>query len=127
MPERQRCEVCGAEKPADMVDRTTVATVGALELDVCETCQLVQNHELPEDVCMKCGDDVDGGFYMEVEYPIGPSGALGQRSGTLCGDCAGWIGCRIAYQSLDADDDAREAHVELLDEEHERHIESETA
>lgn len=119
MTETTTCDVCGGEKPAAHVDRTTVETIAPMEADVCRACQHVQDFELPEDVCMQCGDPIETGFYFEVEFPLGVAALPGFMSGTLCGDCASWMACDINYDAVQADDEAREQHLEILDEERE--------
>ena len=57
-PDTQVCDICDAEKPAEMVERTTVETIAPLEADLCRACQHVQNHDNGEGRCMQCGDDV---------------------------------------------------------------------
>ena len=115
----QRCEVCGTEKPAHLVDRTTVKAIDPLEADICESCQHVHNHRLNDDVCMKCGSETDGaGFYLELERPLGAEDLPANRSGSLCGDCADWIGTEIAYEAIDADEAALQELVRLLDKHH---------
>lgn len=125
--QEQQCQICGGEKPVDMVDRTTVATIAPMEADICESCQLVQDHELPEDVCMKCGDDLDIGFSIEVEFPLGAADLPARIEGTLCGDCAGWVGCEINYEAVDADEDVFDELIATLDREQERLSETEAA
>lgn len=118
MPERQECDVCGGEKPAPMVERTTVKPIEPVEADICETCQLVQNHGFPDDACMQCGAALpDGGHYIEVEYPLGAADLPARLAGSLCGECAGWIGCDLQYEGLRADDDASEEFVAIQDRE----------
>ena len=115
----QRCEVCGAEKPADLVDHTTVETIAPMEADICESCQHVHNHRLDDDVCMKCGSKTDGaGFYLELEYPLGAEDLPAKRAGGLCGECADWVGTEIAYEAIDADEAALQELVRLLDKHH---------
>ena len=120
MPDRQECDVCGAAKPREFVEHTTVAPIDPAEADVCRACQLVQDHELPDDVCMQCGDPLDTGFAIDLEFPLGPANLPGHLSGTLCGDCAAWIACDINYDAIDADGEAHETFIELLDAETER-------
>ncbi|PHQ45122.1 hypothetical protein DJ68_14570 [Halorubrum sp. C3] len=119
MCELQQCEVCGGEKPAELIDHTTVETIAPLEADICQSCQHVQNHELPEDGCMKCGRDLEDSFYMEVEFPLGPEDLPARLSGSLCGDCAGWVGTEINYEAIDADEEAFQELIRLLDKQHE--------
>lgn len=116
-PATQECDVCGGEKPAEMVERTTVETARAIEADVCLACQFVQNHELEDGRCMQCGDEIPSGFYLEVHFPLGPAELPGMIAGQLCGDCAGWVACDINYDAVDADEGASEKLVEILDEE----------
>ncbi|WP_053773055.1 hypothetical protein [Halorubrum tropicale] len=119
MPELQYCEICGDEKPAHLVDRTTVKAIDPLEADICESCQHVHNHRLDEDVCMKCGSEMDSaGFYLELEHPLGAEDLPANRSGTLCGECADWIGTDISYEAIDADEAALQELVRLLDKHH---------
>ncbi|WP_136690053.1 hypothetical protein [Halorhabdus amylolytica] len=125
MPDRQECEVCGAEKLPEMVDHTTVAPIAPLEADICRACQLVQDHDLPEGVCMQCGDPVETGFPIELEFPLGPADLPGRLTGILCGDCAGWIACDINYDAIDADEEAHEAFIEVLEKKREREAELE--
>jgi len=114
------CAICGAEKPAGMVSRTTVDPIAPLEADICAVCEFVQNHALPDDVCMQCGDPADPGFRIELEYPLGEAGLPALKTGALCGDCAGWIASDIAYRGLDADPEAKTAWRELIDAEREQ-------
>lgn len=117
-PGTQQCDVCGADKPAEMVDRTAVPAIAPLEADVCRPCQLVQDHALPDGACMECGADLDGaGFEIELEHPLGPANLPALKVGTLCGECAGWIASDINYRGLRADDEAHAAFVDVLDEE----------
>ncbi|MFW6435607.1 MAG: hypothetical protein ACOCY1_04430, partial [Halovenus sp.] len=97
MCNRKHCDICGGEKPAELIDHTTVETIAPMEADICRSCQHVQNHELPDGDCMKCGSELDARFYMEVEYPLGGDDLLARLSGALCGECAGWIGTDISY------------------------------
>jgi hypothetical protein len=120
MPDVQTCDVCGAEKPADMVERTTVDTIGPMEADVCATCRQVQDHQLPDDVCMKCGDELEAGSYLEIEFPLGAAELPGHIAGYLCGDCAAWIAHRINYSGIDADDEAYEEYLDRIKEEDRR-------
>ncbi|WP_053773228.1 hypothetical protein [Halorubrum tropicale] len=119
MSELQYCEICGDEKPAHLVDRTTVKPIDPLEADICESCQHVHNHRLDEDVCMKCGSEMDGaGFYLELEHPLGAEDLQANRCGGLCGDCAGWIGTEITFKAIEADEAALQELVRLLDKHH---------
>lgn len=125
VPATQECDVCGAEKPASLIDRTTVEPIEPMEADICRVCQHVQDHELPDERCMKCGDEISSKCYLEVHYPLGPADLPAMLTGTLCGDCAGWVACDINYDGIDADDDAHETYVALLDEENEQRKELE--
>ncbi|WP_225336362.1 hypothetical protein [Halomicrobium urmianum] len=116
-PDTQVCDICDAEKPAEMVERTTVETIAPLEADICRACQHVQNHEMGDGQCMQCGDDVSPGFYFEVEFPLGAAGLPGMLAGQLCGDCAGWVACDINYNGIDADEDASDQLTTIIDEE----------
>jgi hypothetical protein len=122
------CAICGGEKPADLIDETTVEPIEPMTADICRSCQIVQDHEPPEGVCMQCGDDVDPGFHIEVEYPLGAAGFLALKTGSLCGDCAGWVACDINYQGIGADEDAHDELLAALEEETEqlREMEVET-
>jgi len=119
-PDTQVCDICDAEKPAEMVERTTVETIAPLEADICRACQHVQNHENGDGQCMQCGDDVSPGFYFEVEFPLGAAELPGMLAGQLCGDCAGWVACDINYNGIDADEDASERLTDIIDEETQR-------
>lgn len=119
-PETQVCDICDVEKPAEMVKRTTVETIAPLEADICQTCQHVQNHDIGEGRCMKCGDEVSPGFYFEVEFPFGAVQLPGVLAGQLCKDCAGWVASDINYNGIDADEDASERLTAILDEEKRR-------
>lgn len=127
MPDVQTCAVCGAEKPADVVEQTTVAPIAPIEADICRACQHVQDHSLPRDACMKCGDALSPGFRIDIEYPLGSADLPGRLTGSLCGDCASWIACEIKYEAIDADEDAHSEYMELLDEEYELRSELEGA
>lgn len=116
----QPCAVCGADKPASMVTQTTVAPIAPLQADICAVCQFVQDHALPDGVCDQCGDAVDPGFSIELEYPLGEAGLPAFRAGTLCGDCAAWIASDIAYRSVDADPESKQTFRDLIDAENER-------
>lgn len=117
--ERATCDVCGAEKHPSLLDETSVATIAPMEATVCKACQHVQDHELPEDCCMQCGDSIGTGFYLEVEFPLGAAALPGFMSGTLCGECASWIACDINYDGVSADEDAHERHLELIERDRE--------
>lgn len=119
-PKTKTCEICGGEKPASMVDWTTVEPIEPLKADICRACQLVQDREPDRDECMQCGDEIGTGCYCEVEFPMGVSGLEARVAGYICGDCAEWIGTDIKYDSLDADPEASERLVEILDEEQRR-------
>jgi hypothetical protein len=111
----QVCDICDAEKPAEMVERTTVETIAPLEADICRACQHVQNHDNGDGQCMQCGDDVSPGFYSEVEFPLGAAELPGMLAGQLCGDCAGWLATDINYNGIDAD--ASDQLTTIIDEE----------
>ncbi|AKU09895.1 hypothetical protein [Haloferax gibbonsii] len=114
------CEICGGEKPAEMVDHVSVDTIAPFEADICAACNHVQNHWLDEGQCMQCGDEIGRGFHIEVKFPLGESGLPGMLAGELCGDCAGWVACDINYESVDADEDAHKQLIEILNEEKRR-------
>ncbi|MDS0284749.1 hypothetical protein [Haloarcula onubensis] len=114
------CDICGGPKPPEMVDRTTVRTIDPMQADICAACQLVQDHSLPDDACMQCGETLDAGYYLELEFPLGAAGLPGRIAGSLCGDCAGWIACDINYEGLDADDETKTEFVDVVDEETDR-------
>ncbi|MDQ2072826.1 hypothetical protein RBH20_09795 [Haloarcula sp. H-GB4] len=116
-PTTVECDICGANKPAEMVDRTTVQPITPLKADICAVCQFIQNHALPDDVCDQCGAPVDTGFGIELEYPLGEADLPALKTGRLCGDCAAWIGSDIAYRGLKADPDAHEQWLDLIDAE----------
>ncbi|MWG36595.1 hypothetical protein [Halomarina oriensis] len=116
-PDTQVCDVCDAEKPAGMVERTTVETIAPLEADICRACQHVQNHDNGDGQCMQCGDDVSPGFYFEVEFPLGAAELPGMLAGQLCGECAADMACDVNFSGVDADEDAHERLIEILDEE----------
>jgi len=120
MAETVACAICGAERPAELVEETTVATISPLEADICAICQLVQDHALADTVCMQCGADADPGFYIELEFPLGVTELPGKLTGGLCGDCAADIACRINYEGVDADPEAKEELTALIDEEADR-------
>lgn len=126
-PATQECDVCGGEKPAEMVERTTVAPIDPMEADICRACQHVQDHELEDGRCIQCGDDLSSEFYIEVHFELGPAELPGMIAGQLCGDCAGWVACDITYDGVRADDEAYEEHIEILDEETQRLKEIENA
>jgi len=114
-PATTECAICGEEKHA--VEWTTVDPIAPLEADICAVCQFVQNHALPDDVCMECGDPVESGFYIELEYPLGEADLPARTAGTLCGDCSAWIASDIAYRGVQADPGAKERFHELIDAE----------
>ena len=116
MAEPVACAICGAERPAELVEETTVATIKPMKADICAACQLVQDHTLADAVCMQCGADADPGFYIELEFPLGVAELPGRLTGGLCGDCAAEIACRINYEGVDADPEAKEELTALIDE-----------
>lgn len=62
-------------------------------------------------------DEVAGvgtGFAIEMESALGPAELPGRLSGSLCGDCAGWVACDINYRGVENDEGAHEEHVRLL-------------
>jgi formate dehydrogenase maturation protein FdhE len=114
-PTTRTCDVCGGEKPAEMVEQTTIKPLEPLEITACEICQHVQNHSLSDHQCMQCGADIDIGFGIELEYPLGPDDLPAFMSGQLCGECAGWIASDINYEGIDADEKANDHLCDLLD------------
>ena len=124
-PATAECDVCGVAKPAGMVERATVGPIAPLEADICTVCQFVQDHALPDGVCDECGDPVDPGFSIELEYPLGEAELPAFKAGVLCGDCASWIASDIAYRGVQADPEASERFGELVDAEDERRTELE--
>ncbi|MBV0900173.1 hypothetical protein [Haloarcula salina] len=119
-PATAECDICGAAKPAGMVDRTTVDPIAPLEADICAVCQFVQNHALADGVCDECGDPAEPGFSIELEYPLGEANLPAFSAWELCGDCVSWIASDIAYRGVDADPEAKETYVDLIDAQHER-------
>jgi formate dehydrogenase maturation protein FdhE len=116
----QMCHICGGEKPAGMVERTTVDTIAPLEADICHACQHVQNHDNGDGQCMQCSDAVSSGFHIEVKFPLGTAELPGRLAGQLCGDCAGRVAADLNCNGIDADDTAREQLAAIIDEETER-------
>lgn len=114
------CEICGDEPPADLLEETTVATIAPMRATLCTVCQLVQDHTLPDDVCMECGDELDERFYIEIEYPCGVADLPARLAGNLCGDCAEVIGSQINYRGVQADDEAAQRFADLVDEQTDR-------
>jgi hypothetical protein len=114
-PATEECDICGVAK--DTIERTTVPPIAPLEADICAVCQFVQAHALPDDVCDECGDPVDPGFSIELEYPLGEADLPALTAGVLCGDCAGWIASDIAYRGVQADPEAKATFRELVDAE----------
>lgn len=115
----QECDVCGAEFHPDDVEHTAVATTAPIALDVCRSCQFVQNHDPGPDHCYSCGEALDGTtpFYVEVEYPLGVNGVLATLSAGLCGECAGWIAFRIHREPVAPDgSDAQRKWSDLVEE-----------
>ena len=60
-PDTLACDACGAEKPAEFVDHTTVPEIAPLEVDICRSCQFTQQHTPAPGTCAECGDAVDAG------------------------------------------------------------------
>lgn len=110
----EACDVCGAEdRPAE---RTTVDTIAPLEADVCEVCQLVQDHSMADGRCAQCGDELDGvGFHLEIEFPLGAADLPANVVVDLCGDCAAWVGHHINYRGVQADEAAHARYLELIE------------
>ncbi|MDS0220877.1 hypothetical protein NDI54_05850 [Haloarcula sp. S1AR25-5A] len=119
-PATEECDICGAAKPAGMVERTTVPPIAPLEADICAVCQFTQEHTQPDGVCMECGEPVDPGFSIELEYALGEADLPALKTGQLCGDCSSWVASDISHRGLMNDDEARETYRELVDAEHER-------
>ena len=94
-PETQACDICDGNKPAEMIERTTVEPIAPLEADICRPCQRVQTHDADDGHCMQCGDAVSPGCYIEVEFPLGAAALPGRLAGQLCGDCAASVACGI--------------------------------
>jgi len=107
-PDTLACDACGAEKPAEFVDHTTVPDIAPLEVDICRSCQFTQQHTPAPGTCAECGDAVDAGFSIELEYPLGPADLPARKVATLCGDCAAWIACDINHRGVQNDEPARE-------------------
>lgn len=120
MCDLQKCDICGGDKPADMVNRTTLPSIDPIEVDVCRVCEIVQKYEHPDDVCRKCGDDIGTGFSIEIEYPLGTGEFPARLSGSLCADCAGWIGHNITYHSIESDEEACDEWVDVIREQRRR-------
>lgn len=116
----QRCDICGGEKPAEMVERTTVKPIAPREADICWTCQHVHDHDTGDGRCLQCGEAVSSGFHLDIAFPLGVAELPGTRTGHLCGDCAGRMASEITYSGVEADDDAQTKRMEILDEETER-------
>ena len=109
------CDICGGELPADMITTTTVATIDPLEADICEVCRLAQDHSQPDGHCIECGDAVDTGCYIEIEYPCGVADIPGRVCGSLCGECAADHAFRINYRGVENDEEASEQYTELVE------------
>lgn len=108
----QTCDICGGDDRP--VERTTVATIAPLEADLCPVCAHVQDFEQPEDKCLQCGDDVDPGHYIEVEFPLGKTELPARISGHVCGECAGWVAYRVNYRGVENDEDAHAEYCRLI-------------
>lgn len=106
------CDVCGADDRP--VERTTAETSAPLEVDMCPVCAHVQGFEQPEGRCLQCGDAVDPGHYVEVEFPLGKAELPARIAGHLCGECAGWIGHRLNYHGVENDAEAHAEYCRLL-------------
>ncbi|SFH05286.1 hypothetical protein SAMN04488063_0019 [Halopelagius inordinatus] len=117
MTDTKACRVCGAEKPTAVVRETTVDPIAPLRAEVCRTCEFVQNHSLPDDRCAQCGESVKVGFSLELEYPLGEAELPAFIAVTLCDDCASWVACDIAYGGVDADEEAHDQYIDLIDRE----------
>ena len=105
-PETQVCDICDGDKPAGMVERTTIEPIAPLEADICRPCQRVQTHDTDDGHCMQCGDTVSPRCYAEVEFPLGAAALPGRLAGQLCGDCAASVACGINDNSS-TDDETR--------------------
>lgn len=116
-PATQVCAICDAEKPAEMVDQTTVDPIAPREAAICRACQHVQNHEMGDGQCMQCGAAVSSGWHFEVAFPLGAAELPGMLAGQLCGACAAEIASDVNFFGVEADDAAHEQLIEILDEE----------
>lgn len=115
MTDPATCQICGGELPADLVETTTVATIDPIEASICGVCQLVQDHSQPEGHCMECGDVLDFGYYIEIEYPCGVGDFFGKVAGSLCGDCAARHAFQINSRGVENDEEASEQYTALVD------------
>ena len=116
-PPTQECAICGAAKPARMVERTTVAPIAPRDAATCRACQHVQNHTLGEGRCMQCGEAVSPGFAIELAFPLGAAALPGTLAGQLCGDCADALAGDITDAALAADEAASDRLAAILAEE----------
>jgi len=126
-PATRECDLCGAEHPADMVNRTTVPEIAPFRADVCWTCQFVHEHTPREGTCAQCGDTLDEGYpgtgySIEIEYPlgVGDEGLPAHKSAKLCGECAAWIGSDINHRGITNDPVASERYSRFIAFESER-------
>jgi hypothetical protein len=114
----QECDICGGEKPAEMVSRTTLPEIAPLQADVCWVCEFSHEHTPAEGVCHECGECLNGGgFSIEIEYPLGVADLPARKTATLCGDCAEWTASDITHRGVGNDDVAGPRLGRLIDEE----------
>jgi len=118
-PAVRECDVCGADQPASMVDRTTVSEIAPLQADICWSCQFVHEHTPRKGTCAQCGDALDedypgNGFPIEIEFPLGAAELPAFKSAKLCGDCAAWIASDINHRGVHNDPVADDRHLRLI-------------
>jgi hypothetical protein len=109
------CDICGGPNPPELLEQTTVRTIAPLQANLCPICRLIQDHSQPEDRCLECGDVVDTGCYIELEYPAGVEDLPARISGSLCGECAADHAFRINYRGVENDEEASERYTELVE------------
>jgi hypothetical protein len=130
-PARRGCDICGEDKPAEMVSRTTLPEIAPLRVDVCWVCEFAHQYTSPEGVCAECGERVDDevgvGYSIEIEYPLGEADLPAHKSAHLCGDCADWKAGDITHRGVSNDDVAGPRLGRLIDEEYARLCELEAA
>lgn len=107
----QTCDICGGDDRP--VERTTVATIAPLKADLCPVCAHVQDHQMPEDRCAQCGDEIGTGFHLEVEFQLGDD-LPANLAVDLCQDCAGWVAHRVNYRGVENDEDAHAEYCRLV-------------
>lgn len=114
-PGTRRCQICDEAKPADAVEQRSPASIAPMEAMVCDTCQVIEDHQREDDACMACGEPVETGFYLELEHPVGADEVPGFLTARLCGDCAGETAHRLKYRGVENSNAAHQALLEALD------------